>query len=80
MPGATESKPKAKIVYRGETTEQQISNAIIADRLDQVIGLLESFLGQGRIPIDLYNTIRLCQQERLEIIQGDDGKDAPPSP
>ena len=79
MPGEAESKQK--IVYRGETTEQQIGNAIVADRLEQVLNLLASFLGgHERIPRDLYNTIRLCQQERLELVHGDDGKDAPPSP
>ena len=78
MPGASESEPVQKIVYRGSTTEEQIDNAIIADRLNQVIYLLASFMGGAeRIPRDLYNTLRLCQQERFEIVQGDDGKDAP---
>ena len=77
MPGASESEPK--VVYRGTTTEEQIDNAIIADRLNQVIYLLASFMGGAeRIPRDLYNTLRLCQQERFEIVQqGDDGKDDP---
>ena len=75
---ASEAESKPQIVYRGATTEEQISNAIIVDRLEQVLNLLASFMGgMERVPRDQYNTIRLCQQDRLEIIQGDDGKDAP---
>ena len=71
MADVAESK---KIVYRGETTDEQISNAILADRLEQILNLLASYM--GRVPPDLVNTIRLCQQDRL-MYQGDDGKDAP---
>ena len=79
MPGASETEPVQKIVYKGTTTEEQIDNAIISDRLQQILYMLAYYMGGiDKVPPNMVNTIRVCQQERFEIVQGDDGKDAPP--
>ena len=77
MPGEAGSEPQQKIVYRGESTEEQINNAIIADRLNQIMQVLAIHYAPNQMPPAYFNTLRLCQEERFEVITGDDGKDAP---
>jgi hypothetical protein len=55
----------AMLIYRGQSEDERLENALQYHDLQEVVGRLRN---RGDLTPGLYNTLAICMQDRVEII------------
>jgi hypothetical protein len=67
----------AMLIYRGQSEDERLENALQYHDLQEVIGRLRN---RGDLTPGLYNTLAICMQDRVEIIPEETPEQGRPAP
>jgi hypothetical protein len=67
----------AMLIYRGQSEDERLENALQYHDLQEVIGRLRN---RGDLTPGLYNTLAICMQDRVEIIPEEVPEQGRPAP